>query len=532
VSVTLINASNWIRQNHYVNAVVYQVGGDLPACISVQQALEPVVWLQRQGAFANLIADIDNEEFVLVRDHFGCAPFYYYYDARYLIFGSNLPDLINSIPHEVGLNSTQLISLFTATQTYSDETFYRQIKRVEPGHLLHIKSNKTVKKIPFWSLCLYSDEISYNKEQDYLDRFSELLQESILFNTYNAPLLAGELSGGLDSAAILLSAHQMNIRYPLFMHVANAGSMEVDDKHLAEKLLESILHQDVHFIGAEEFDFITALKSCAKYFAGGAPYIFFMMAQNIHQAITNKGYKILLSGAGGDQCVSSHASLRDYLPGAIQNRNYRLAWHEIYMEYQSNNRTSASFLRRAEMLLKHSSPFIYQLLSQFEMIGKSLRDFFQNTHLTTPIKPIYRSIREREWDLLQGPNSHETRMRVEYSAVLAKSMGFEYRYPLLYPKLVDFCFRLPPIYKRRNGVGRYMIREYLKKTHAPIELYSNQQKKGGIIPATLEQSRSYWLQGKYDSEFSNLPFMDWAVQNTTHQAFVMRIHAYMFKFFT
>ena len=95
-------------------------------------------------------------------------------------------------------------------------------------------------------------------------------------------------------------------------------------------------------------------------------------------------------------------------------------------------------------------------------------------------------------------------------------------------KLVEFCFQLPLSYKRRNGIGRYLIRQYLK-TQAPEAIYMKLQKKGGIIPATLSQCQQYLAEGRFDTHFNELPYLDWATQNSPHQTLAARIHTYMFK---
>lgn len=45
------------------------------------------------------------------------------------------------------------------------------------------------------------------------------------------------------------------------------------------------------------------------------------------------------------------------------------------------------------------------------------------------------SIREIEYRSIHGK---DVRIRVEYSAVLGKELGFQYQHPLFYSKLVDF----------------------------------------------------------------------------------------------
>ena len=520
-----INAINWPKQPLDSGDILFSPQSVDKCTLTFKKAQQTTTWNTTQGAFAHVISNPLQDEWLLIRDHFGCEPLYYYYDQRCLIVSSNLPDMIKHLPIPLELDTTQVMMLFTHNATYSDDTFYQQIKRVEPGYILHIQPNKPVQKTSFWQLSPDVTELHYATEKHYLDRFTELMHESIQFNTHNTPQLAGELSGGIDSSAILITAHQQQLHYPLFMHVANANSEQIDDKHLAEPLLNYINHQDAHFINAKNFELIKTLQFCAKQFAGGAPYIFFMLANNIHQAVMQHGSKVLLSGAGGDQCVSNHASRQTILPYLIKKRGFKYAWNELVMENQLKNRVNPSLIKQAAVILKYAHPLLFDIITKTENLDKSLFGFFQTN---IPKMPFYPSIRHYEWDVLQGPNSHEVRMRVEYSAVIAKAMGFEYRYPLLYPPLVEFCFQLPASYKRRNGLGRYLIRKYLESA-TPHGTYSKLQKKGGIIPATLCQSLRYLSEGRFDNDFKDLPYINLAKQRTLHETLIEKIQAYMFN---
>lgn len=531
--VIFINASNWLQQKNAINPLVYSGLGQVFLDLSIQKACSPSTWQDKLGAFSFCLVDEQVQEFVLVRDHVGCAPIYYYFDEHCLIVGSSLPDVIRHLPISTDLNTSELITTLTGSQQYSDATFYQHVYRVEPGHIVHFSSSKRIKKIPFWVLDPKVDDLSYANEKDYLQAFDSLLHESVHFNCQNAQSLGGELSGGLDSSAILVTAHQQGFRYPLFMHVANPGSKEVDDRRLAEALLQHIQHDNAYFINAGTFDLIQSLEFCAMLFAGPAPYIFFMMAQNVHQAVVSQGCTVLLSGAGGDECVSSHASLHDSLPNMLRQTSFKRAWHELLMDYQAQGKAAPSLLRRAERLLKYSHPHAFDLLGKMASISHALRDFFQSKAGAGLINKnkFYHSLRESEWDRLQGPRSHGLRMRVEYSSVLAHAMGFEYRYPLLYPKLVEFCFRLPLFYKRRDGMGRYMIRQYLK-TQTPSILHTKLQKQGGIIPATLDQSYQYLSSGRFDKAFSDLPYLHLAKQDNPHQVLSASMLTYMLKYYS
>ena len=134
-------------------------------------------------------------------------------------------------------------------------------------------------------------------------------------------------------------------------------------------------------------------------------------------------------------------------------------------------------------------------------------------------------------ELLQGSLCHEVRMRVEYSAVLGKAMGFSFAYPLLHPKLIDFALRLPPLQQRRNGEGRYLMRRYLAQ-FVPEKNYKQDKTKGAhIMPAVMQKCKNYEKSEMSDDALKQLPFYDQIEKATTpHSLLRQKIYAYMFNY--
>ena len=140
----------------------------------------------------------------------------------------------------------------------------------------------------------------------------------------------------------------------------------------------------------------------------------------------------------------------------------------------------------------------------------------------------YQSMREAQWDFLQGPNSHEIRMRIEYSSIVSKQLGFEYRYPLLYPKLLEFFLSIPPTQKRQQNQGRYLIRQYLSQ-YLPDNLFDSYKKREGlgITPSIFEQFKQAYDQGQYKDAFKDLPYANIMPKTNSDMKMIYDIKAFM-----
>ena len=498
-----INASGWRQVSK--------------TCFSVKPAppLTPETCREHYHAFAWLsITDSNNA--LAGRDHFGLEPFYYYVDSQQFIFGSNIPDILKKLNHIPALNQQRCIlecfSRATYTYTpYDTATFHTGIHRLTPGHLLHIKHGQVMEQ-SFWQLDRNVPTLHYHDERDYLAHFSHLLTESVRFQCKGETNIAAEFSGGLDSSALLV-AYQKNALQPCYFTHEHPKDSEEHQHSLA--LINHFQLTDAHqIIDAEHFDPLKTFDWCVGQFAGAPPYLFFMLAHNLHQAVAANGAKILLSGFGGDECVSGYAPPRAYLPQALREISFKHAWQTLRDHQTISQGAPNSKLRRLHEFLRYSHPTLYRGLT------------LKSPKVPLPYCP---TLHAYEYALLQGKHSHNLRMRIEYSAIVAKALGFEYRYPLLYPPLVEFCFSLPLEQKRRLGMGRYLIRQYLQQ-HTPLPISAKLKMTGSICDATLQKCLHYLESGYFSKAFTDLPFQThWQINASQHEQLLERVFAYMFK---
>lgn len=507
--ITFVNASQW-PQIQCGSKCIYSPNQTIIDDIKKKQSVTQF-WQKTYTAFACIIYDEDRQEIIAVRDHFGLEPCYYSHTNGKFIFGSTIPAILKHIAWPPEINAKQIKQLFFNkwfnVETYSDETYYQSVYRLEPG--CELIFNLRVKGSPFhkatyWDLKQFNQSIYYADKRDYVAHFSWLLAEALQAQIGNQQNVAAEFSGGLDSSAIVVAAFHNNMQPALFMHMATPGSSIVDDMSSAQVLIDQFKITNIHYVDAKQFDLVESMNEYADYFAGGAPYNGFVLANNIHRAIAMQGHHTVLSGVGGDECASSHAPLKACIAQLIHEKGLRDSWCEFHQNYSINDG---------------------KISGRFKKYLQWLRLVYLNSG---------GSLQDHEYNLLQGPGSHHLRMRIEYSAVLAKFMGFNYVYPLLYPPLVEFCYQLPLEQKRCNGMNRHLVRNYLAQFFSS-PLYGKQKKSGSVTPATLEKTQSLYDAGSYSNIFRHIPFQTERNfirkrgKENKKYPFMHEIPAYMFK---
>jgi hypothetical protein len=212
------------------------------------------------------------------------------------------------------------------------------------------------------------------------------------------------------------------------------------------------------------------------------------------------------------------------LPALIHDKQFRQAWT---VSAQVNG------FHRLALLAQCAHPSLHQLVQHAQDLKLSVRNAFKplsqrRVASTHPYHRYYfKTLREVEWSFLQGPHSHEIRMRIEYSSIVAKKMGFDYRYPLLHPKLLEFFLSLPLEQKRHQGRGRYMMRRYLAQI-MPAAPFNTYKKKEGlnIMPATMDTFKAQWDSGLFQNEFQSLP-KTLTYDKSPFKAMIKTIQAFM-----
>jgi asparagine synthase (glutamine-hydrolysing) len=153
-----------------------------------------------RGMFGFAIWDRGKQRLLLARDRLGVKPVYYYRDNHCLAFASEIKSLleISSIPREVDPEAFDLY--LSLRYVPGPKTMFKNIFRLQPGHVL-VADGSGVRATKYWDVD-YPDTEPRTPEY-LLERFHELLEESVRLRLLSEVPLGVFLSGGLDSSAIL-----------------------------------------------------------------------------------------------------------------------------------------------------------------------------------------------------------------------------------------------------------------------------------------------------------------------------------------
>lgn len=155
-----------------------------------------------RGMFAFAIWDKNEKTLFAARDHFGIKPFYYTQvekdGQQSLIFGSEIKSLLMHPNFKKEVNKHALKPYLTFQYSVLDETFFKGVFKLKPGHFMVYKDGK-VRVEKYW-------DVEFNQEnidlKESVNRIKDAVSESVEAHSHSEVPLGSFLSGGVDSSYI------------------------------------------------------------------------------------------------------------------------------------------------------------------------------------------------------------------------------------------------------------------------------------------------------------------------------------------
>lgn len=153
-----------------------------------------------RGMFAFAIWDTKKDALFLVRDHFGIKPLYYSQNTtdHSLIFGSEIKSFLPYPAFQKELNKDALKPYLTFQYSVLDETFFKGVYKLRPGHYLkYEQGNIEIKS--YWEpvFAAKNNSLEYSKEQ-----INRIMKESVYIHKVSDVPVGAFLSGGIDSSYV------------------------------------------------------------------------------------------------------------------------------------------------------------------------------------------------------------------------------------------------------------------------------------------------------------------------------------------
>lgn len=259
-----------------------------------------------RGMFSFVIYNKNDNSLIGCRDHFGIKPFYYYQNDDEFMFASEIKAFLAHPNFKKELNDKALKMYLIFQYSIFDETFFKNVYRLNPGHYFIYKDGKLEIKKYF--------DIKYNKVDksynEYQKEIKNILDDSIKCHQINSDVEVGAyLSGGVDSSYVT------GISKPDKTFSVGFSESGFDETKLAGEYSEMLgIKNYSNYISKE--DFFDSLPEVEYYTdephanLSTVPLLFL-------SKLASEQVKVVLSGEGSDEMFGGYNEYYEPLPVRI-----------------------------------------------------------------------------------------------------------------------------------------------------------------------------------------------------------------------
>jgi asparagine synthase (glutamine-hydrolysing) len=460
-----------------------------------------------RGMFAFVIWDRRKRALFAARDRLGIKPFYYRWDGKAFLFGSEIKTILAYPGVAAEFNRGTLAEYLTFGYVTGPETMFAGIHKLMPGCTLELSERGEPKIERYWDLNVQVDREPQPHEY-YVRTYRELLENAVESHLMSDVPLGMFLSGGLDSSAV--AALATKIRGDQIQTFAvGYGEEEFSELPYARQVAEHI-RSDHHEVRLSRKEFFTTLPHLIWH--EDEPVVWpssvslYFVARLARERVT-----VVLTGEGSDETLAGYTRYAWTLLNSRMDRTYRAL--------------TPAFLRAALRKGIGAAPLSASLHRKLEHTflmrdGEDWPSFYFDN--------FYSAFSANEFSQLLTPNalasagqayagsmgawersSGDLLHRLLYTDInsyliellmkqdqMSMAASIESRVPFLDHPLVEFTARIPASHEIKGMAGKFILKEAVADLLPEGIVY--RKKMGFPTPW------AYWLAGPQLEEIERL----------------------------
>ncbi len=419
------------------------------------------------GDFAFVLWDERRRRIFCARDHAGIKPLFYYFDGRTFLCGSELRQIVE-MPMLLREPNEAFIGEYLCGRLIGrEETLYKGVSRLAAANSL-VVSSEGLSKRTYYSLDL-NRQIRYQTDDQYASHLGQLLREAVRSSMRTIGGVAAELSGGLDSSTVVSMAESLlrdrtyDCRLETFSLVYS--DPECDEREYVDAVVQQwALTSNLIEPGLDKSSTFAALARLHKDLPGYPNALIF---EDLRRLIARKGFRVALTGAGGDQWLTGSAF---YYADLLRELKFGELWRDLRVNWRFGPPSSS----RLENLLRYGAwplvpgparrainrlrgnpefpPWIAPEFARRVNLAERLRHNAETpAGLTFAQRTMYETF-QSGWD------THIFELEDRDSA----RFGIEQRHPLYDRRLLEFAFAIPESQRFRGQETKFVMRQAMK----------------------------------------------------------------------
>ncbi len=418
------------------------------------------------GEFSFALWDPLERRLLAGRDPLGVHSLFYFWDGETLVAANSIAQVL-AHPRVARDPDWAQVGVFLlgemGQRAMGEATCFAQVRRLLPGHVLRARGGR-LETERYWRVDPTST-IRFEADDAYGAAFREVLGTAVADRMRNVTALGANLSGGLDSASLVVLADRMRQAHAPPLPTFSAVFPEVeayDERDAIGSVLErtNTTHRYLSNGADDLFGSIDAFFDAHdEPTIGFSALVFWLLKTGPAEA----GARVVLNGVGADESLMGSLYyfadlLRAGQFGPLHAELAAYQKHDAFHLRDSGTRLlfrfglrplAPAWLRRAQ---RRFAP-----VAQPEWMPA---DFVNGSGVLDRIRArpprLFRS--EFHQRMHDGLFSDYTPHLLSYEEAGAAARGFAYRFPFLDSRVVQFLFALPRDQLLRGGVPKVVLR--------------------------------------------------------------------------
>lgn len=466
-----------IKEDLVKKGHIFKTNSDTEVIIHGYEEYKEKIVDKLRGMFAFVIWDKNKKELFGARDPFGIKPFYYTIQDDTFIFGSEIKSFLKHPNFKKELNKDALKPYLTFQYSVLEETFFKDVYRLKPGHLFKYKDSK-IKIKKYFNYTYEEKKIEFDKLVDNLDKNIRKSVDIHRISDDNVKV-GSFLSGGIDSSYVV------SILKPDETFSVGFDFEKFNETNYAKELSDILGIQNKRkLINADEF--FDALDK-VQYYSDEPHANLSAVPLYFLSKLARQDVKAVLSGEGADELYGGYESyfetnsFKKYkkIPFVFRRGIKNIVKHLPYFKGQG-------FLIKGGSKLEE-----YYVGEAFIMDDKEANNvltdnYKSNISFMDITKPYYDEVKDKS-DLIKKQYIDMNLWLPNDILLKADKMtmanSLELRVPFLDKELFKESLTIKDDYKLANNTTKYVLRKASYK--AVPEEWAKRPKKGFPVPFSI-----------------------------------------------
>lgn len=466
-----------LKQKLEAEGCEFQTNSDTEVVLKAYEYYGPNSFDMLNGIFAFAIYDLEKQEIVLVRDHFGIKPLHYYFKDGLFVFSSEQKAIIKHPAISPRLNRRALHLHLNLRYTQGNETLFEGIKRLPAAHWLRFSASEGMSIDKYWH---HNFEIADDLKEDEVKlKFNALLKQAVKRQLVSDVPIGVYLSGGLDSSAIVQKMSELGVQE---INTFTLGFNEPTDEFSDARLVANEFNTNHREVSLS----MNPLSSMSKViWYAEEPKINLLQGYHLSKFVS-KHVKVVLGGLGGDELMAGYdihrliypsRKLHKLVPKGLQSMfNWKSSFlHRV--QTASGTLRFDEYRRGMQMLLSIGQIEKYYLILRnvWDFDNRQYDKIYDKDYAAYAKSQIPKTLTEFE-SLFEQVKTHRpldkvlfaefhSKMENDYLLVedrMSMANSVEERVPFLDKDLVEFGFQIPLKMKMKQGQTKSLFREAMK----------------------------------------------------------------------